>query len=190
MPLSQPGGIQYYQQVSPPQAGGGNQYFQRQSHQQVPPSQTGGSRANHLSCHNESRETTRAEAARRNNIAERTLLARERQKEREKRAKRKAELGKDPGALYHSYTEYLEYFPLVRRERPDPYLVGLLANQAMPEEADIDLVLAIQYAKRHWESCWQMSDLDYVVRKAKEEIEKKTEERGKVTVTCSMDLNW
>ncbi|KAJ4377099.1 hypothetical protein N0V86_006540 [Didymella sp. IMI 355093] len=157
---------QWQQQQMPLPQPGGTQYYQ-----QVPPPQAGG--------------TTR-----RNEIAERVRIARSHQQEREKRAKRKAELGKDPGALYHSYTEYLEYFPLVRCERPNPYLVGLLANQAMPVESDSDLGLAIQYAKRHWENTWQMRDLGHLVGKAKEEIEKKTEEFGQVGVTCSMDLRW
>jgi len=112
----------------------------------------------------------RAEAA---EAAERARLMQEERQERKEHAERKDELKKDPSANYRHYKEYLEYFPLSRGERPNDYLLGLLANQRMPAEPTSDMGLAIQYAKRHWENAWGMKDLDYVVGMAKNELEKK-----------------
>ncbi|KAF1927024.1 uncharacterized protein M421DRAFT_6582 [Didymella exigua CBS 183.55] len=117
----------------------------------------------------------RAEAIYRNEIAERVRLDKERWQERETHAKRRAELKKDTSAIYHNYNECLQYFPLAGRERPSPYLTGLLANQSIPAEPTSDQGLAIQYAKRNWENFWEMGDLNYVVQKAKQEIEKRVE---------------
>ena len=70
--------------------------------------------------------------------------------EREKRAKCKVKLKRDPSANYRHYKEYLEYFPLARGERPNDYVLGLLANQPLPAEPMSDMGLAVQYAKKHW----------------------------------------
>ncbi|KAF2629026.1 hypothetical protein BU25DRAFT_420444 [Macroventuria anomochaeta] len=113
----------------------------------------------------------------RNEIAERVRLERERKQRAEQYAKRRDELRKDTSAIYHCYSEVLECFPLSRGERPSPYLAGLLANQPIPAEPTSDRGLAIQYAKQNWQSYWELKDLDYVVDKAKKDIEKKVEER-------------
>lgn len=119
----------------------------------------------------------RAEAAYRNEVAERIRLDKERWKECKRHAERRAELKKDTSAIYHNYSEFLEYFPPGRGERPSPYLIGLLANQPLPAEPTSDQGLAIQYAKQHWENFWETKDLDFVVKKAKREVEKEMEER-------------
>ncbi|KAF3052352.1 hypothetical protein E8E11_010606 [Didymella keratinophila] len=108
--------------------------------------------------------------------AERVRLQQEERREREKRAKRRAELKKDPSANYRYYKEYLEYFPLARGERPNDYLLGLLANQSMPAEPTSDMGLAVQYARANWENAWEIENLDYVVGMAKKEVEKKKKE--------------
>lgn len=173
-PRPQPGSVQWSQ------PGGSRQYNQQQRYLDqllgtvqrggIQKPQVGGLRAHQLAHH----QPSRAELAER---AERARLAHEERLEREKHYKRKAELKKDLSAIYRHYTEYLEYFPLARRERPNDYLLDLLANQRMPAEPTSDMGLAIQYAKEHWENSWGMKDLEYVVGLAKKDIEKKNIEK-------------
>lgn len=111
--------------------------------------------------------------------AERARRGKERQKEDQERAKRYAAL-QDPNADFHSYNDRLEYFPLRRGEHPNPYLLGLLANQPLPEKVTSDQALGIQYAKEHWYNYWELKDLDAVVGLAKEAIERKMKARAQL----------
>lgn len=104
-----------------------------------------------------------------NEATEYERLEQERTSQRERYEKRRDELRKDTNAIYHSYNEVLEYFPLRRSERPSPYLACLIANQTAPTEPNSDRGLAISFAKRHWQSFWEMQDMDYVVERAKVE---------------------
>lgn len=107
-----------------------------------------------------------AERAHRNEVAERLRLDCARKQEIEQR-ERKLRATQDPNAIYYNYREVLEYFPLRRSEHPNPYLLGLLANQSLPDGALSDRGLAIQYAKDHWESYWELEDLAFVAEQAK-----------------------
>ena len=120
-----------------------------------------------------------ADTAYRNEIAERVHLERERRQTVERHVKRREELRKDTSSIYRNYDEVLEYFPLGRGERPNLYLASLLANQPLPAEPISDRGLAIEYAKRHWYNYWGLEDLEYVVDKAKKEIEGRMEEQKK-----------
>lgn len=81
---------------------------------------------------------------------ERDAIDRAEALERERRAKRKAELSQDPDRNFHSLLETLEHWPLKAGQRVDSYIRTLLANQRMPMERDSDLGIAITYAKKHW----------------------------------------
>ncbi|KAJ4989681.1 hypothetical protein SVAN01_04898 [Stagonosporopsis vannaccii] len=125
------------------------------------------------------------ERALRNEKAEHVRLERQRKQEIE-RNERIIRVLQDPNAIYHSYREVLERFPLRRGEHPNPYLIGLLANQPLSKEAASDRRLAIQYAKSNWEAYWELKDLDFVVGEAKKAIEKKTGTRGHVSGAFAM----
>ncbi|KAJ4337681.1 hypothetical protein N0V95_008262 [Ascochyta clinopodiicola] len=101
-------------------------------------------------------------------LAERARLQAERQQRIKRYNMRRRQLKSDVDALYYSYDEFLQYFPLGRGERPNTYLAGLLANQSMPAEPSSDRGLAIQYAKKNWQCYWELKDLQYVVQQAKE----------------------
>lgn len=75
-------------------------------------------------------------------------------------------------ALYHSYHAYLEQHPLRRGERENPYMLGLLANQRMPEDLTSDRAVAIRYAKNHWESYSEARNIKEVVQWARKEEKK------------------
>lgn len=102
-----------------------------------------------------------------NEATERHRLEAQRVHEAQELTRRRDSLRKDPNAIYHSYAEVLEHFPLPRGERPNPYLVGLLANQTLPVEPTSDRALAIRFAKKHWENYWEVKDLQYVIIRAK-----------------------
>lgn len=123
------------------------------------------------------------DVARQNEVAELVRLETEQKKRAERYKKRREELKKDASAIYHSYSEVLEYFPLDRGAHCSPYLAGLLANQPMPAEPTSDRGLAIRHAKRNWRNYWEMKDLDYVANIAKEEHERKMEERTQLMKT-------
>ncbi|KZM28765.1 uncharacterized protein EKO05_0000907 [Ascochyta rabiei] len=107
-----------------------------------------------------------------NKLAERAWLEGERQQRKRQYNMRRKELKSDGNALYHSYNEFLWYFPLGRGERSNIYLAGLLANQSMPAEPNSDRGLAIQYAKKNWQCYWELKDLKYVIQQAQEYREK------------------
>jgi hypothetical protein len=93
----------------------------------------------------------RRQAALDNEEREHERLRQEAKLERERRDKRKAVLKADPNSNYHSLWECLEYWPLRRGQRPEPYLTTLLANRRMPEEDESELGQAIKYAKERWD---------------------------------------
>lgn len=129
---------------------------------------------------------THADIARQNELAEWSRLEEERKKRQEQRAKRRQELRKDSNTNYHSYNEFLEYFPLRRGEEPNPYLLSLLANQPMPTEPTSARGHAIQYAKEHWHNYWVLKDLDFVVEEAKKNREAKLKKLSIVGSTSSL----
>ncbi|XP_014558234.1 hypothetical protein COCVIDRAFT_95151 [Bipolaris victoriae FI3] len=71
---------------------------------------------------------------------------------RQRRKARRQELCADISANYRHYLEVLQLMPLDWRsgERPDPYLLSLLANRMMPQDRECELALAIAFAKENW----------------------------------------
>ncbi|KAF9693409.1 hypothetical protein EKO04_008856 [Ascochyta lentis] len=112
-----------------------------------------------------------------NELAERAGLEERRQRIKQHKRRRR-ELKSEPSALYHSYNEFLWYFPLNRGERPNTYLAGLLANQSVPAEPNSDRGLAIQYAKKSWQNYWELKDVTYVLQQAKKDKDKEMAQRG------------
>ncbi|KAF2849711.1 hypothetical protein T440DRAFT_361613, partial [Plenodomus tracheiphilus IPT5] len=123
-------------------------------------------------------EKQRRELLRRNEVAEN-----ERQEaarisaaaalERQRRAKRKAELQRDPDRNFHSYLECLEFWPLAKGESQNTYMRSLMANQRMPLDEDTDTAIAVKFAKKHYN--WYREyprDVALCVKEAKEEEEK------------------
>jgi hypothetical protein len=88
--------------------------------------------------------------------------------------KRGIELRNDPSALFRHYNEYMTHFPVPRGDRANPYHLGLLANQEIPDDRESERAVAITYAKAHWENAWDdKRDYKFVVNLIREENEKK-----------------
>lgn len=68
---------------------------------------------------------------------------------------------------YRNYLESLNYFPVPRGARPNPYLSSLIANQILPAKRNSDRAIAIRYAKKHWDKYWEIRDMDLVLEWAK-----------------------
>ncbi|KAF1361409.1 hypothetical protein EJ07DRAFT_176048 [Lizonia empirigonia] len=111
--------------------------------------------------------STFTDTAYQNEVAEHRRLEKEQKQRAEEYKNRREELRKDTSAIYHRYNEVLEYLPPSRRERPNPYLASLLANQTVPIEPTSDRGIAITYAKKHWQNFWELKDLQYVISKAR-----------------------
>jgi hypothetical protein len=94
--------------------------------------------------------------------------------------KRRIELRSDPSALFRHYSEYIVHFPVPKGDRPNPYHMGLLANQEMPDDRQSERAVAIAYAKAHWENAWEdRKDYKFVIELIREESRKK-EEKAKL----------
>lgn len=97
-----------------------------------------------------------------------------------RREARKTELKQDPNRNYHSLLETLDFWPLERGQRVDPYIRSLLANQRMPVEEESDLGVAIVYAKKHWEEYRRYpKDVERTSEDARRGIEKLAPEETK-----------
>lgn len=118
--------------------------------------------------------------ARQNETTERIRIQQQRTSDAAQRAHKRKALLKDPHVNYRNYIEFLDYFPLRRGEYPNPYLLGLLANQRLPIEPTSDRAIAIRFAKVHWEEYWELKDLDYVLERARKAGFKTSRERRKV----------
>ncbi|KAI8941582.1 hypothetical protein NX059_002797 [Plenodomus lindquistii] len=93
--------------------------------------------------------------------------------ERQRKEQRKAELKSDPNRNFHSFLECLEFWPLDKGDRPDPYLKRLMANQRMPMAEDSDTAIAIKWARKNWFNYREYPrDVSYCVRMAKVDEEK------------------
>lgn len=105
--------------------------------------------------------------------AEKFRIAQEAKLELERKARRKEELKKDPASLYRDYYEDLEYFPIPKGERPNGYMITLLANRRTIGIApDSDAGLAIQYAKDNWGLYLTNRDFDDALKWQKEKLAK------------------
>ena len=102
-----------------------------------------------------------------NERLEQAHLEQQRLHEAAQRAERGYIIASDPHMNYRNYLESLEYFPLPRGERPNPYLAGLIANQIIPAELNSDRAIAIRFAKKHWDKYWEMRDMSLVMEWAK-----------------------
>jgi hypothetical protein len=90
--------------------------------------------------------------------------------------KRRIELRSDPSALFRHYSEYMVHFPVPKGDCPNPYHMGLLANQEMPDDRQSQRAVAIEYAKAHWENAWEdRKDYEFVIELIREENKKKEE---------------
>jgi hypothetical protein len=113
------------------------------------------------------------------NIAEAQTHDRQLQ-QRQAFEKRRIELRSDPSALFRHYSEYMVHFPMPKGDRSNPYHMGLLANQEMPDDRRSERAVAIEYAKAHWESVWEdRKDYKFVIGLIREEGKKK-EEKAKL----------
>lgn len=73
-------------------------------------------------------------------------------------------LRKDPYVLAYRYWDYMAIFPRRRRENCNQYYQNLLANQPDPDpEAKDDRSRAIRYAKVHFESFYEIRDINRIV---------------------------
>ncbi|KAF2865989.1 hypothetical protein BDV95DRAFT_244884 [Massariosphaeria phaeospora] len=74
-------------------------------------------------------------------------------------------LNRDPYALAYRYHEYMQENPPAKRETNNPYYENLLANQPDPSEDATDAKSrAIRYAKKHYESFYELRDVDLIVQ--------------------------
>jgi hypothetical protein len=88
--------------------------------------------------------------------------------------RRRIELRSDPSALFRHYSEYMVHFPVPKGDCPNPYHMGLLANQEMPDDRQSERAVAIEYAKAHWENAWEdRKDYEFVIELIREESKKK-----------------
>jgi hypothetical protein len=90
--------------------------------------------------------------------------------------KRRIELRSEPSALFRHYSEYMVYFTVPKGDRANPYHMGLLANQDMPDDRQSERAIAIEYAKAHWENAWEdRKDYKFVIGLIREESKKREE---------------
>jgi hypothetical protein len=116
-----------------------------------------------------------AQKAREAAEAEEFRITQEEAIKRERKAIRKEHLRADRGSLYHSYYEFLEYFPLREGESKNQYCMSLLANRrlfnAQPGEDNYE---SIMYAKENWEMYLSntLADQKLALKLAKEKMAK------------------
>ncbi|KAH7356263.1 hypothetical protein BKA66DRAFT_428601 [Pyrenochaeta sp. MPI-SDFR-AT-0127] len=73
-------------------------------------------------------------------------------------------LRKDSYVLAYRYWDYMRETPRRHRENCNPYYEKLLANQPVPEEnAMDDYSRAVRYARVHYESFYEIRDVQRII---------------------------
>jgi hypothetical protein len=71
----------------------------------------------------------------------------------------------DPYVLAYRYWEYMTEHPRRKRQLYNPYYEQLLANQPDPKpNATDDRSRAIRYAKKHYESFYEIRDIERIIQ--------------------------